>query len=143
MIGFSQFDQQPLHFILFERHIHLDGGVTRDRGCDAGTNLLQIQRLLLAGELVKQFVQHVLDRAGIHARWRNFDRQTASTKGFSFESVVLQLVGNFGKRGLLRRGQLQYDRHQQPLAPYFLCRPFLEHAFKQDTLVRDVLIDNP
>ena len=44
---------------------------------------------------------------------------------------------------LLRRRQLQHDRHQQPLALDFLRRALLQHAFKQHALVRHVLVDDP
>jgi hypothetical protein len=56
---------------------------------------------------------------------------------------VLQLVGNLGKHRLLRRRQLQHNRHQQPLALHLLRRTLLQHALKQHALVRHMLIDNP
>ena len=53
--------QQPLHFVLLQRHVDLDGGMAGDAGGDAGANLLQVQRLLFALELLQDFVQQVLD----------------------------------------------------------------------------------
>src|ERR1035441_5344855 len=43
-VGFSEFLQEPLHFILFERHVDLDGGVAGDGGGDVGANVFQIGR---------------------------------------------------------------------------------------------------
>ena len=62
-IGFGQLAQQPLHFVLLQRHVDLDGRMARNTGRDIGANLLQVQRLLVALELLDYLVQQMLDIA--------------------------------------------------------------------------------
>src|SRR5260370_435915 len=143
MLGFRQFRQQPFHFVLLQRHVDFDGRVARDRGCDRGPDLLQIQRLLFARELIEQIVQHVLNRGGIHSRWRHLHRHTARAEWLGFESVVLQLVGNLREYCLLRGRQFENDRHQQPLTLHLTNRPLLQNALEQHALVSDMLVDYP
>ena len=143
VIGLRQLRQQPLHFVPLQRHVHFDGGVARDRRRDAGANLFQIQRLLLAGELVQQLVQHFLDHGRVHSRRRHFHRHAARAEWFGLESIALQFVRDFGEHRPLRRRQLQHNRHQQPLAFDSLCRALLQYSFKQHALVGDVLVYDP
>src|SRR5580704_4499862 len=42
VVGFREFGEEPVHFILLERHVDLDGGVAGDGGGDAGANLFQV-----------------------------------------------------------------------------------------------------
>jgi hypothetical protein len=53
VLGLRQLTKQPLHFILFERHIDLNRCVAGDAGGDAGSNLLEVQGLFLALELLE------------------------------------------------------------------------------------------
>ena len=53
MVGFGEFGEQPLHFVLLERHVYFDGGMAGDGGGDASANLFQIQLLLFARELIE------------------------------------------------------------------------------------------
>jgi len=80
----------------------------------------QVQRLLFARDLIEQFVEHVLDRGRIYARRSNLHRDAARAEGLSFESIVLQFVGDLGKDGLLRWRQLKNNRYEQALAFDFL-----------------------
>ena len=70
MICFRQLREQPFHFVVLQRHVHLDGGMTRNRGRDPCPNLFQIQRLLLARELIDQFAreEQVLNMEKVRAR---------------------------------------------------------------------------
>ena len=95
MVGFREFGEQPVHFVLLERHVDFDGGVAGDRGGDAGANLFQIQRLLFARKLVEQFVQHMFDRGRLHARRSDFHRYAARAKRLGLESVVLAIRRRF------------------------------------------------
>ena len=88
-------------------------------------------------------MQHVLDGCGVHACGSDFHGHAAGAEGFGFESVVLQFVGNFGEYRLLRGRQVQHDRHEQALAFNFLRGALLQHSFKKDALVGDVLVDDP
>ncbi len=120
VVGFREFGEKPVHFILFERHVDLDGGVAGDGSGNAAANLFQVQRLLLARDLIEQFVEHVLDGSRIDTRRSDLHCDTARAEGLSFESIVLQFVGDLGKDGLLRWRQLKNNRHEQALAFDFL-----------------------
>ena len=143
MVGFREFGEEPLHFVLLQRHVDLDGGMAGDGGGNAPANLFQVQGLFFARDLIEQLVKHVLDRGRIHARRCKLHGDTAGAEGLGLEAVVLQFVGNLGKDGLLRRRQLEHDRHQQALALYFLRRALFQDAFKQHALVGYVLVDDP
>src|ERR1051325_4847855 len=70
MICLSQFGEQPFHFVLLERHVDRDSCMARDRGGDASAYPFQIERLLLARELVEQFVEHTFDGGRLNSCWR-------------------------------------------------------------------------
>src|SRR6201988_3959463 len=143
MIGFREFGQQPFHLVLFQRHVDFDSRMARDRGGNTRANLLQVQRLLFAGELIEQFVKHVFDRRGLHSRGSDFDGDTAHAEWLGLETVARELVGNFAEDRLLRRRQFQHDRHQQALALDSHRRPPLQHALEKYTLVSHVLVYDP
>ncbi len=143
VIGLGEFGQQPFHLVLFQRHVHLDRRMAGDRSRNSGTYLFQIQRLLFARELIQQFMQHILDRGCFHSRRGDFHRNAARAKWLGLESIAGQFIRNFLKNSLLRRGQLQHDRHQQSLAFHLHGCSLLQHSFKQDALMGDVLIHNP
>ena len=102
MVGFRQFGEQPVHFVLLERHVDFDGGVAGDGGGDAAADLFQVERLLFARDLIEQFVQHFFDRRGVDSRGRDFHGDAAGAERLGLEAVVLQFVGNLGEDGLLR-----------------------------------------
>src|SRR5438128_6392938 len=87
-----QFAEQPFHLVLLERHVDFDGRMARNGGGDASANLLQIQRLLFAGKLIEEFVQHVFNLARLKARWRNLYCDAACAEGFRVKAILLQLV---------------------------------------------------
>src|SRR6185312_3236637 len=62
-LGFREFLQQPLHLVLFQWHVDLDGRMAGNAGCDPCPNLLQIQRLLFMFKLLQQLEQHLFDVA--------------------------------------------------------------------------------
>ena len=130
MVRFGQFGEQPLHFILLQRHIDLNRCVARDGRGNPSANLFQIQGLLLARNLIEQLVQHALYRCSVYPRRRNFYRDAAGPERFGLKAIVLQFVGNFRKDCLLRWRKLQHDWHQQPLALDSLRGTLLQDAFK-------------
>ena len=73
--------QQPLHLVLLQRHVDLDGGVAGDAGSDVGADPVQVQRLLLALELLQDLVQQVLDFAGRDAAAVVFTAMVRDPKG--------------------------------------------------------------
>ena len=143
MVGFCEFGEQPVHFILLERHVDLDGGVAGDGGGDAGANLFQVQRLLFARDLVEEFVQHVLDCGCIYAGGRDFHGHAARAERFGLEAVVLEFIGDLGKYSLLRRREFEHDWHEQALALDFLRGALPQDALEQHALVGYVLVDDP
>ena len=110
---------------------------------ERSTDFFQVQGLLFARKLVQQFVQHVLDCRRFYAGRGNFHRHAAGPEGFCFESVMRQFVGNFREDGLLRRGQLQHNGHQQALALHLLSSALPQDSFEEHALVRHVLVHNP
>src|ERR1035441_3632129 len=91
-IGFGQLAQQPLHFVLLQRHVHLDGCVARNAGGDAGSNLFQVQHLFLALELIQDFMQHVLDADTLIATHMNGAPLTKH-HGFPARALVPGWIG--------------------------------------------------
>src|SRR5882724_4546717 len=76
--GLRQFPQQPLHLVLFQRHVDLDGRVARDARCNLSPDLVEIQDLLFLLELVQQFHQHLLDIRGPNNSTSNPLRRSSS-----------------------------------------------------------------
>ena len=76
-LGFRQLRQQPLHLVLLQRHVDLDRGVASNGGGNARPHFLQVHALLFTGNLVEQFMQHMLDLSGLDTGRRNFDRDAA------------------------------------------------------------------
>ena len=88
MLGVGEFGQQPLHFVLLERHVDLDRRMAGDRRCDPRAHRFQIDDLVFARELLEDFIQHVLDLRSVHARRCDFHRDAACAERFRFEAVV-------------------------------------------------------
>src|ERR1017187_5226386 len=142
-IGFGQLAKQPLHFVLLQRHVHLDGCVARNAGGDAGSNLFQVQHLFLALELIQDFMQHVLDVARRNSGRRGLDGDGARAERFHFKAVAVQFVADLREDGHLARGQLDDERHQQLLLFGRLGQAQLADFFEQNAFVGDVLVDDP
>src|SRR5271166_2431846 len=86
-VGFGQLLQEPFHFVLFERHVDLDGGVASDTGSDPGTDLFEVERLLFAFDLLEDFMQQVFDFGGRDAGGGGLHRDGADTEGLDLETV--------------------------------------------------------
>ncbi len=97
IIRFRQLAQQPLHFCLLQRHIDLDGRMARDARCDAGANLIEVQRLLLTLELLQDLMQQVLYIACDYPCSCGLHRDRARPKGLHLEPVAIQFLGDFGE----------------------------------------------
>src|SRR5436305_4575538 len=117
--------------------------MARDGRSNAGANDFQIKPMFFAGKLVEQLLQHVLDLGCLKPCRSDLYRDSTSSKRFRFEAVELELTRNFGEYGLLRRGEFHEEGHEQPLALDFLSGSLLQHAFKEDSLMRNMLVDNP
>src|SRR5215470_13547634 len=87
-----QLSQEPLHFVLLERHVYFDGGVAGDGGGDASTNRLHVQFLILPRKLLQQLVQHVFDLWTLDSRGRDLHGYTARAKGFRLETISGEFV---------------------------------------------------
>src|SRR5262249_47410388 len=111
-VSFGELGEQPFHLVLIERHVDLDGGMAGDGGSDASANLLQVERLILAGKLIEQFMQQVLDLGSFNSGGRELDRDTSRTKRLGVEAIVVQFLRKLGEDRLLGRGELDHDWHQ-------------------------------
>jgi hypothetical protein len=88
-------------------------------------------------------MQHVLDCGCVYAGGGDFHSYAAGAERFSFEAVVLEFVGYFGKYSLLCGGKLEDDWHEQALALHFLRGALPQDALKQHALMRYVLVNDP
>jgi hypothetical protein len=114
-----------------------------DGGGDAGADLVEVQGLLFTGDLIEQFVEHVLDGGCVDPGGRDFNGDAAGAEGLGFEAVVFEFAGDLGKDCLLRGREFEHDGHEQALAFHFLRRALLQDAFEEHALVGDVLVDDP
>src|SRR4029077_13011810 len=88
-------------------------------------------------------MEHVFDRRGLYSCGSNLDGDTARAERLGLKTVAREFVGDFAEDCLLRRRQLQYDRHEQALALDLHGRPLLQRALEKYTLVSHVLVDDP
>ena len=143
MVGLGQFGEQPFHFVLFQWHVDLDSGVAGYGGGNSSAHGFEIDGLLFTSQLFEDFVEQVLDLRGVYAGRGEFDRNAAGSEGLGLKTVAGQLFGNLSKNSLLRRRQVDDERHQQTLAFDPLDCALAHDAFEEHALVSDVLIDDP
>ena len=125
-VGFGKFSEQPLHLVLIEWHIDLDRCVAGNRRSNTGAKLLQIDRLLLARDLVDQFMQEMLNLVRLYASGSELHHDAARAKRLCLKAVLGKFLGNFREHRLLRRRKLEHQRHQQTLTLHPLSRALLE-----------------
>src|SRR5882672_7781083 len=143
MLRLREFSEEPLHLILFERHVDLDRGMTRDRRGNTRAHSLEIDGLIFARQLFKDFVEHVLDLGGVHAGWSDFYGDAAGSEGLGIETIVGEFVSNLAEDGLLRGRQFEDQWHQQTLAFDALGGALSQDFFEQHAFMCDVLVDDP
>src|SRR5215469_5327728 len=142
-VGLGQLLEQPLHFGLFERHVDFDGGVAGDRSSDLCANLLQIEGLLFALELLEDLVQHVLDFRRRNARRCSLHRDGANAEGLDLEAVVIELVRDLRENSHLARRKLDQQRYEHLLLLRPVGQTLAQDLLKEHSFVRDVLVDDP
>src|SRR6516164_7660208 len=142
-VSLGQLPQQPLHLVVRQRHVDLDGGVAGDGRGYVSANSLEIERLFLALELLEDFVQQVLNLGGRDAGSRGLHRNGAGAEGLYFKTVVVQLVRNLGQDRHLRGPEFDQQGHQHLLALRPTGETLAQDLLEQDALVGNVLIDDP
>src|SRR5215469_11596114 len=142
-VRLGQLLEQPLHFVLFERHVDFDGGVAGDRSSDLCANLLQIEGLLFALELLEDLVQHVLDFRRGNARRCGLHRDGANAEGLDLEAVVIELVRDLRENSHLARRKLDQQRYEHLLVLGRIGETLAQDLLKEHAFVRDVLVDDP
>ena len=91
-----------------------------------------------------QNLEHqLLDVGRADAGGRGFHRDGAIAERLGVEAGSFQFVRDPRVFDLLRRRQFQHHRHQQLLPLDAALGPLPQHLFKQDALVRHVLVDDP
>ena len=71
------------------------------------------------------------------------DGDGARAEGFRVKAVALQFAGDGGEDDHLLRQEIDQHGHEQALALHALDLALAEDFFEEDTLVGDVLIDDP
>ena len=143
MLGFSEFGEQPVDFCGFERHIDLDGGVAGNGSgdsCAANFGILDLGRFFSAAQ---DLFQHEFEFAAFQADWRGFYGERARAEGLGLEAVALKFLGDGGEGDHLRGKKLEEYGHEQALTLDGLDFALAHDFFKKDTLVGDVLVDDP
>ena len=142
-IGFRKFAEQPLHLVRREWRIDLDGGVTGDTGSNPRPDFFQVDLLLFALELVEELVQHAFHVGSLHAAWRGLHGDGSRPERLGIEAVDAEFVADLGEDRLLCRRELDDDRHQETLRLDLCGGTLPQHFFEQNTLMSDVLVDDP
>jgi len=101
-----------------------------DGGGYAPAYLFKIKRLFLTRKLVEQFVQHLLNFAGLDSSRSNFDGNAARAERLRIKPVLLQFVREFSENWLLCGREFDDYRHKQPLAFYLLLRALTQDPLK-------------
>ena len=101
-----------------------------DGGGYASAYLLEIESLFLTRKLVEQFVQHLLNFAGLDSSWSNFDGNATRAEWLRVEPVLLQFVREFSKNWLLCGREFDDYWHKQPLTFYLLLRTLTQDPFE-------------
>ena len=91
----------------------------------------------------KDFENDFLDVRWSHSRWSRLDRDGPLPEGLGFKTECIEFVCNPCIFQLLRRAKGQNQGHQQTLHLDRIRGALLQHLFKQDAFMRDVLIDDP
>ena len=114
-----------------------------DGGGDTATAGLSVLGLAVAVGHGQQLLDHSFEFPALQAYGSGFDGEGAGAKGFSFEAVVFEFLGDLGERDHLRWQQIDQQWHQQALTLHLLGIALAHHLFEQDALVGNVLIDDP
>src|SRR5919197_5256577 len=91
-IGFRQLGEEPLHLVLLQRHVDLNGSMASDGCRDSRAHRLEVGTLIFPRQLLKQFVQHVLDLGSVDASGRNLYGDTAGAERFRFETIMREFI---------------------------------------------------
>src|ERR1043165_6725740 len=88
-------------------------------------------------------MQQFFDLRSVHSRGSKFDSDTARTKRFGLEAILVEFLRDFREDRLLCWCQFNQHRHEQPLALNFLYSSLLQYFLKQYTLMGHMLVDDP
>ena len=143
MVGFGQFREQPLHFVLLQRHVDLDGRVTGDGRGDAGADLFQVQRLFFARELLEQFMQHVLDGAASTPAGATFTATLRAPKGSASNPLCCSSSEISEKTACCAGASSSTIGMSRRWLSTFCAARCFSTLLEKDALVGDVLVDDP
>src|SRR6266851_3639206 len=118
-IGFRQRVQEPLHFRLFERHVHFDRRMTCGRGGDFRLQGFDGNCSVFALDAVQNFSEQLFRVGRSHARRDGLDRHAFGSHWLHFKAIRRQLLRDFFEGNDLSRRKLDHQRHEHALRLHF------------------------
>ena len=114
-----------------------------DRGGHAAAQVSQAHGAGTLAGAVQQLPQQRLDLLCREFGRGGLDGHGTPVEAFDLESVALQFLGQLFVHRCLARSQRHDDGREQPLDIGAPVQAGRQHLFEQDTLVGDVLVDDP
>ncbi len=144
VVGFRQFGEEPVHFVLLEGHVDFDGGVAGDGGGDAGCGSFPGSGIALRARFGRA-VRGACARRRLRRRRRarllrrrcgrrraRLRSRCAGVRRQISEKIACCAGDSSRTIGISRRWLSTF------------CRgALLQNAFEEDALVGDVLVDDP
>jgi hypothetical protein len=143
MLRASEFGEQPVDLGWFKWRVDFDGGVAGDRGGDAMAAGFGVFDLLFTVGDGEDLFEHALEFFAFESDRGGFDSDGLGAEGLGLEAVAFELVGEAGEGDHLRWKKVDKERHEKALTLDALNLAVAENLFEENTLVGDVLVDNP
>ena len=144
MIGFRQLREQPLHFVLFQRHVDLDSSVAGDGGGDARRESSPDSATALRAKSGRAVRAACVRRpAASNPGRRDFHRNAARAEGLGLEAVVCSSSAISAKTAICAgESSRTIGISKRWLSTFCAARCFRIRSNKHP-LVRHVLVDDP
>ena len=143
MLGSAETLKQPGELCRVECRVDLDSRVARNGGRNAPGPGAGVLGLVFEVRGREQVLQCQLQLFPFKACRGRFDGKRPRSERLGFEAVAIQLFRKIGKPDHLRRQKIDENRHQQTLPLQRLRAALPKDLLKENSLVRDVLIDDP
>jgi len=135
--------QQPVHFRRLQAHIDLDRRAAGDGGGHRTPQIVERGFAQFPLGDFKNLKDHFFDIARADAGRGGLHCHRAVAEGFGIETQGVELFGNTRIFQLLRRSQLNHQRHQQALRLDRIASTRGENLLEQNPFMGHVLIDDP
>src|SRR5579871_5428826 len=142
-ISFCERVEQPFHFCVIERHVHLNGGVASGGRGDFRLKRFDGDGGVFAVDAVENFGEKFFGVGCLDASRHGLNSDAARAHGLNFETVGRQFFCDFLEDDDLARREFEDKRHEHALRFNFAGAACSEVLFEEDAFVRDVLVDDP